>query len=62
MEAKLHTDGKGIHVRTRDADSFYLTLNRVVMDNGLSIEAVTPADDDVHAVYEYLIGADKDKS
>jgi hypothetical protein len=31
-------------------------LNRVVLDSDLAIEAVTPADDDVQAVYQYLIG------
>ena len=28
---------------------------------GLVIEEVTPADDDVSAVYQYLIGDEKDK-
>ncbi|MDP9120197.1 MAG: ABC transporter ATP-binding protein, partial [Acidobacteriota bacterium] len=56
IEAVLHPDGKGLSVRTRDADSFYLLLNRVVLDNGLSVEAVAPADADVQSVYDYLIG------
>ena len=30
----------------------------VELDNGLEVEAVTPADDDVHAVYQYLIGGE----
>ena len=29
VEAKLHEDGQGLHVRTRDADSFYLVFNQV---------------------------------
>ena len=28
----------------------------------LKIEAVTPADEDVYAVYQYLIGGDKDQT
>jgi ABC-2 type transport system ATP-binding protein len=58
VEAKLHADGQGIHVRTRDADSFYLMLNRVVLNSGLAIEKVAPADEDVNSVYQYLIGGE----
>jgi ABC-2 type transport system ATP-binding protein len=56
VEVKLHEDRRGLLVRTKDADNFYLLLNRVVVDSGLAIEAVGPADADVHAVYHYLIG------
>ena len=58
MEAKIHPDGKGILFRTRDADSFYLLLNRVILESGLEVESVSPADDDVNSVYQYLIGAE----
>ena len=58
VEAKLHADGSGLSVRTRDADSFYLLLNRLVLEEGLEVEAVAPADDDVGAVYQYLIGGE----
>lgn len=56
VEAKIHNDGKGLFIRTRDADNFYLMLNHVVLDAGLDIESVAPADEDVHSVYQYLIG------
>jgi len=55
VEARI-VDGGGLLVRTRNADRFFLRLNRVVLDSGLAIEAITPADEDVHAVYQYLIG------
>jgi len=58
VEAKLNTDGKGLLLRTRDADSFYLLLNRVILESGLEVESVAPADDDVNSVYQYLIGAE----
>jgi ABC-2 type transport system ATP-binding protein len=45
-------------LRTRDADGFYLLLNRVILDTNLVVESVAPADDDVNAVYQYLIGAE----
>jgi ABC-2 type transport system ATP-binding protein len=55
VEARIHEDGKGLLVRTRDADQFYLLLNQVVLDTGLAVETVMPTDADVNAVYEYLI-------
>jgi ABC-2 type transport system ATP-binding protein len=58
VEVKIHDDRKGLHARTRDADRFHLLLNRVVTEEGLSVEAVGPADEDVQAVYDYLIGSD----
>ena len=56
VEVKMHDDRKGLLLRTRDADRLYLLLSRVVLDSGLEVEAVAPADEDVHSVYEYLIG------
>ena len=60
VEAQIHKDGKGLLVKTRDADNFYLMLNHIAM-NGINIESVTPADDDVNSVYEYLIGPEESK-
>jgi ABC-2 type transport system ATP-binding protein len=62
VEARIHEDGGGLLVRTRDADKFYLLLNEVVLDTGLVVETVMPTDSDVNAVYEYLIGANGGKS
>jgi ABC-2 type transport system ATP-binding protein len=56
IEAKVHNDGRGLLVKTRDADQFYLLLNRIALDD-IGIESVAPADDDVNSVYEYLIGS-----
>jgi ABC-2 type transport system ATP-binding protein len=55
VEARIHEDGKGLLVRTRDADQFHLLLNQVVLETGLAVESVMPTDADVNAVYEYLI-------
>ena len=56
VEAKLSDDQKGLLVRTRDADSFYLLLNRIIVEEEMALEAVAPADDDVNSLYQYLIG------
>jgi ABC-2 type transport system ATP-binding protein len=54
-EVVMHEDRRGLLVRARDADRFYLLLNRLVLDEDLAVEAVAPADADVGAVYQYLI-------
>ena len=56
VEARIHKDRRGLFVKTRDADQFYLTLNTVVLEGNFEIESVAPADDDLNAVYHYLIG------
>jgi ABC-2 type transport system ATP-binding protein len=62
VEAKLVEPeghkGPGVLIRTRDADAFYLSLNRIVLSEDLRLESVAPADDDVLAVYQYLIGSE----
>jgi ABC-2 type transport system ATP-binding protein len=58
MEVRIHNDEHGLLIKTRDADGFYLTLNHIAV-NGIKIESVAPADDDVNSVYEYLIGSDE---
>jgi ABC-2 type transport system ATP-binding protein len=58
VEARLHDDRQGLFVKTKRPDDFYLLLNRVVLDGDLKIESVAPADDDLNAVYQYLISAD----
>jgi ABC-2 type transport system ATP-binding protein len=60
VEVKIHPDGKGLLARTLDASAFHRLLNRVVLEAGLELEAIAPADDDVGAVYQYLIGADSE--
>jgi ABC-2 type transport system ATP-binding protein len=62
VEAKLHTDGGGLLVRTRDLDQFYGLLNRIAAEGLVQIEAVAPADDDVNSIYQYLIGSDGGQS
>jgi ABC-2 type transport system ATP-binding protein len=58
VEVKVHPDGNGLLVRTRDASAFHTLLNRTVLEAGIDLEAVAPADDDVNAVYQYLIGSE----
>lgn len=55
IEVSIHKDERGLLLKTRDADRFYLALNDLAL-NGIEIESIAPADDDVLSVYEYLIG------
>jgi len=55
IEASIHKDGRGLLLKTRDADRFYLAMNQLAL-NGIHVESIAPADDDVLSVYEYLIG------
>ena len=58
IEARIHKDQQGLFVKTRRPDDFYLLLNRLVTENHLQVESVAPADDDLSAVYQYLISSD----
>jgi ABC-2 type transport system ATP-binding protein len=54
-EIKLNDDRLGLLVMTRDREQFSRALGRIALD-GHRIESVVPADENVDALYEYLIG------
>ena len=58
VEARVHADGIGLLVKTRQPDKFYLLMNQIAL-NGINVESITPADDDVNSLYGYLIGSDE---
>ena len=51
-------DRGGLLVKTQDADAFYLAMNAIVASDGIPVDSISPADEDVHAVYRYLVGDD----
>jgi ABC-2 type transport system ATP-binding protein len=55
VEARILPEGAGVLIKTRDADRFYRMLNQIAL-NGIKIDGISPADDNVNSVYEYLIG------
>jgi ABC-2 type transport system ATP-binding protein len=55
VEARIHNDRNGLFVKTRRPDDFYLLLNKVITEQNLQVESVGPVDDDLNAVYQYLI-------
>jgi ABC-2 type transport system ATP-binding protein len=58
VEARMHADGKGVFLRTRDLNLFYRLLNEIAAEGLIRIDAVAPADDDANAIYQYLIGSE----
>ena len=56
-EIKLNDDRMGLLVMTRDREQFARALGRIALD-GHRIESVVPADENVDALYEYLIGGE----
>lgn len=62
VEAKILNDGAGVLIRTRDAEEFYLLLNKIVSGGLVEVDAVAPADDDVNSIYQYLIGSSEGPS
>ncbi|HUR97988.1 MAG TPA: ABC transporter ATP-binding protein [Pyrinomonadaceae bacterium] len=62
VEARIHQDRKGLFVKTRRPDDFYLLLNQVITELRLQVESVAPVDDDLSAVYQYLITSDGGES
>jgi ABC-2 type transport system ATP-binding protein len=54
-EVRLNEDRLGLLVMTRDQERFSHAIGRIALD-GQGIDSVIPADDNVDALYEYLIG------
>jgi len=54
----VHSDGRGVFLRTGDIDQFYSMLNGIAAEGLIKIDAVAPADDDANAIYQYLIGSE----
>ena len=55
VEVRIVED-EGLLVRTKDASAFFTEFNRIVIDDEVVVETIAPADESVHAVYDYLIG------
>jgi hypothetical protein len=56
-EIRLTDDRLGLLVMTRDRQQFARALGRIARD-GHRVDGVVPADENVDALYEYLIGGD----
>ena len=55
VEVRLNDDRKGLLAMTTDSERFSIALGKIAVD-GYKIDSVIPADENVDALYEYLIG------
>ncbi len=49
-------DGRGLTVETGQRDLFFSSLMRLIADAGVQVEEITSPDDNLQAVFDYLIG------
>jgi ABC-2 type transport system ATP-binding protein len=56
----IHEDRQGVLIATRDAGALLELITHVASEGEIVIESVVPADEDVMAVYRYLVGAGQD--
>jgi ABC-2 type transport system ATP-binding protein len=57
-EIRLNEDRLGMLVMTRNREQFSRAISRIALD-GYKIDSIIPADENVDALYEYLIGERK---
>ncbi len=57
-EIRLNEDRLGLLVMTKDSEQLSRCIGRIAV-NGIKIDSVIPADENVDALYEYLIGEGK---
>jgi ABC-2 type transport system ATP-binding protein len=57
-EVRLNEDRMGLLVMTRNREQFAKAISRIALD-GYGIDSVIPTDENVDALYEYLIGEGK---
>ena len=48
-------DGGGLAIKTRDPNAFYDRLTKLLADGALDLESVHSPDDNLQAVFEYLV-------
>jgi ABC-2 type transport system ATP-binding protein len=49
-------DGEGLVVETHNRDAFFGRLNTVIVEGGTRVEEITSPDDNLQAVFDYLVG------
>ena len=57
-EIRLNDDRQGLLIMTKDSEQLSRSIGRIALD-GFKIDSVIPADENVDALYQYLIGEGK---
>ncbi len=58
VEARLLEQEGTVVIATKNGEAFFRSLTDIILDEGLDVETVFPADESVRAVYEYLVGSE----
>jgi len=56
LSIDFDTQGRGLTVKTNQRDHFFSALMRLIVEDKLAVEEITSPDDNLQAVFDYLIG------
>lgn len=56
LNVHFNDNGKNVVIETNNRDSFFDSLLKIILETGLEIEEMTSPDDNLQAVFDYLIG------
>jgi ABC-2 type transport system ATP-binding protein len=56
LSIDFHDQGRGLTVKTNQRDLFFNALMRLIVEDKLVVEEITSPDDNLQAVFDYLIG------
>jgi ABC-2 type transport system ATP-binding protein len=56
LSVEFTPDGSGLTVKTGQRDLFFAALMRLIAENKVEVEEITSPDDNLQAVFDYLIG------
>lgn len=56
LKVDFAADGRSLLVETNNRDKFFSRLGRLIVDNGIAVEEITSPDDNLQAVFDYLVG------
>jgi ABC-2 type transport system ATP-binding protein len=56
LKMSFGTDGRSLVVETHSRDTFFTRLQSVVLEEGVEVEEIMSPDDNLQAVFDYLVG------
>ena len=56
LKMTFGTDGRSLVVETHNRDAFFSRLQAVVVEKGIEVDEITSPDDNLQAVFDYLVG------
>ncbi len=55
LKVDFGPDGRSLLVETSNRDKFFSRLGRLIVENGIPVEEITSPDDNLQAVFDYLV-------